>query len=139
MSFPKSPTVTPAQVLLFFHRLSFSSISITTWFLITLATAAIDTPTSTIPVTQDYTRSPHIIAQFPVEDEHRYGYFRLDTNTTKEGTLKFNHLTIDPSLNRLYAGATNRLFQLDSNLKLEEYVTTGWFAFFAFKYDIVVS
>ena len=42
-----------------------------------------------------------------------------------EGPLLFNHLTIDPTTGRLYAGAVNRLLQLDSNLNLEEYVSTG--------------
>jgi len=54
----------------------------------------------------------------------QYGHL-LDTNTTREGVLKFNHLTIDPLSGRLYAGAVNRLFQLNSNLTLEEYVSTG--------------
>lgn len=105
--------------------------SIATWFLVILATAAIDTPASTVPPIQD-NRSPHILAQFPAENGQRYGHFPLEANTTREGALRFNHLTIDPSTGRLYAGAINRLFQLDSNLKLEEYVSTGQFSFYAF-------
>lgn len=98
--------------------------SIATWFLVILATAAIDTPGSTVPPIQD-NRSPHVIAQFPVGNGQRYGYFSLDVNATREGVLRFNHLAIDSSTGRLYGGAINRLFQLDSNLKLEEYVSTG--------------
>jgi len=55
----------------------------------------------------------------------QYGHFSLDANATREGALRFNHLTVDPSSGRLYAGAVNRLFQLNSNLTLEEYVSTG--------------
>ncbi|KYN20453.1 Plexin-B [Trachymyrmex cornetzi] len=125
-SFPKSPTVTHLQVPLppLLHRLSFSSMSIATWFLVILATAAIDTPASTVPSIQD-NKSPHIIAQFPVGNGQRYGHFSLDANATREGALRFNHLAIDPSSGRLYGAAINRLFQLDSNLRLEEYVSTG--------------
>ena len=127
-SFPKSPTVTHLQVPLppLLHRLSFSSMSIVTWFLVILATAAIDTPASTIPPIQD-NKSPHIIVQFPVGNGQRYGHFSLDANATREGALRFNHLAIDPSSGRLYGAAINRLFQLDSNLRLEEYVSTGQF------------
>lgn len=129
MSFPKSPTVTSSQVLLpLFHRSIFSSMSIATWFLVILATAAIDTPASTVPPIQD-NRSPHIVAQFPAGNGQRYGHFPLDSNKTREGALRFNHLAIDPSMGKLYAGAINRLFQLDSNLDLEEYVSTGAFSF----------
>lgn len=105
--------------------------SIATWFLVILATAAIDTPASTVPPIQD-NRSPHILAQFPAENGQQYGHFPLEANTTREGALRFNHLTIDPSAGRLYVGAVNRLFQLDSNLKLEEHVSTGQFSFFTF-------
>lgn len=124
-SFPKSLTVSSSQVLLpFLHQFSLSFMSVAIWFLVILATAAIDTPASTIAPIQD-NRSPHIVGQFPVGNVQRYGHFSLDANTTREGALRFNHLTIDPSSGRLYAGAINRLFQLDSNLKLEEYVSTG--------------
>ncbi|KYN31861.1 Plexin-B [Trachymyrmex septentrionalis] len=125
-SFPKSPTVTHLQVPLppLLHRLSFSSMSIATWFLVILVTAAIDTPASTVPPIQD-NKSPHIIAQFPAGNGQRYGHFSLDANATREGALRFNHLAIDPSSGRLYGAAINRLFQLDSNLRLEEYVSTG--------------
>jgi len=100
--------------------------SIVTWFLVILATAAIDTPASTVPPIQD-NKSPHIIVQFPVGNGQRYGHFSLDANATREGALRFNHLAIDPSSGRLYGAAINRLFQLDSNLRLEEYVSTGQF------------
>lgn len=129
-SSPKSSAVTSPQALLP-HRLPVSSMSIATWFLVILATAAIDTPASTVPPIQD-NRSPHIVAQFPAGNGQQYGYFPLDGNTTREGALRFNHLVIDPSTGRLYAGAINRLFQLDSSLKLEEYVSTGQFSFFFF-------
>lgn len=114
------------KLLLQSHRLSFSSMSIATWFLVVLVTAAIDTPTSTAPPVQE-NRSLHVMAQFPAGDGQRYGFYPLDPNTTREGALRFNHLTIDPVTGRLYAGAINRLLQLDSNLRLEEYVSTGTF------------
>jgi len=108
--------------------------SVAIWFLVILATAAIDTPASTVLPIQD-NRSPHIIVQFPVDNEQRYGHFPLNVNVSREGALRFNHLTIDPSMGRLYAGAINRLFQLDLNLRLEEYVSTG--QFFSFIFDII--
>lgn len=109
--------------------------SIATWFLVILATAAIDTPASTVAPIQD-NKSPHIIAQFPTGNGQRYGHLSLDANVTREGALRFNHLAIDSSTGRLYGGAINRLFQLDSNLKLEEYVSTGRFSFFfSLKYN----
>ena len=37
----------------------------------------------------------------------------------------FQHLTSDASTGRMYVGAVNRLFQLDSNLQVEAVVTTG--------------
>lgn len=46
-------------------------------------------------------------------------------NSTRNNSLIFNHFTFDPKSGRLYAGAVNRLFQLDSNLRLEEFVETG--------------
>ncbi|EZA53760.1 Plexin-B [Ooceraea biroi] len=129
-SSPKSLAVTPPQLLLLppplSHRPSFTSMSVAVWFLTILATAAIDTPASTVlPIQQQDNRSPHVVAQFPAENGQRYGHFPLDTNATREGALRFNHLTIDPSTGGLYAGAINRLFQLDLNLRLEEYVSTG--------------
>lgn len=124
VSFPISPTVLSPKLLLPFHRLSFSSMSVATWFLVVLVTAAIDTPASTAPPVQE-NRSLHIVTQFPMGDGQRYGFYPLDPNTTREGALRFNHLTIDPATGRLYAGAINRLLQLDSNLRLEEYVSTG--------------
>lgn len=98
--------------------------SVATWFLVVLVTAAIDTPASTAPPMQE-NRSLQIVTQFPTGDGQRYGFYPLDPNTTREGLLRFNHLTIDPATGRLYAGAINRLLQLDSNLRLEEYVSTG--------------
>lgn len=105
--------------------------SVATWFLVVLVTAAIDTPASTVPPVQE-NRSLHIITQFPMGDSQRYGFYPLDPNTTREGALRFNHLTIDPATGRLYAGAINRLLQLDSNLRLEEYVSTGKYNFFLY-------
>lgn len=125
-SFPKSLTVTSPLPLV--YRSFFSSMSIATWFLAILATAAIDTPASTAPPIQDNT-SPHIVAQFPPENGQRYGHFSLEANSTREGPLRFNHLAIDPSTGRLYGGAVNRIFQYDSDLKLEEHVSTGQFSF----------
>lgn len=98
--------------------------SVATWFLVVLVTAAIDTPASTAPSMQE-NRSLQIVTQFPTSDGQRYGFYPLDPNATREGVLRFNHLTIDPATGRLYAGAINRLLQLDSNLRLEEYVSTG--------------
>lgn len=124
ISFPISPTVLSQKLLLPLQRLSFLSMSVVTWFLMILVTAAIDTPASTVPPVQE-NRSLHVITQFPMGDGQRYGFYPLDPNTTREGVLRFNHLTIDPATGRLYAGAINRLLQLDSNLRLEEYVSTG--------------
>ena len=124
VSFPTSPTVLTPKLLLSLYRLSFSSMSVATWFLVVLVTAAIDTPASTAPSMQE-NRSLQIVTQFPTGDGQRYGFYPLDPNTTREGVLRFNHLTIDPATGRLYAGAINRLLQLDSNLRLEEYVSTG--------------
>lgn len=102
--------------------------SVATWFLVVLVTAAIDTPASTTVPPQE-NKSPHITAQFPGEDSQQYGFYALDPNTTREGALRFNHLAIDPMTKRLYIGAVNRLLQLDSNLKLEEHVSTGQFLY----------
>ncbi|KAG7207100.1 hypothetical protein KM043_000977 [Ampulex compressa] len=105
--------------------ISFSSMSVAAWLLVVLTTAASNTPASTaLPSAQEH-KSPHIVAQFSVGDSQRYGYYSLDPNTTREGTLLFDHLAVDPTTGRLYAAAVNRLLQLDSNLKLEEYVSTG--------------
>ncbi|XP_076249106.1 plexin B [Calliopsis andreniformis] len=125
VSFPTTSTVSLiCKLSLPLHRLSFSSMSIVTWFFVILVTAAIDTPTSTILPIQE-NRSLHTVTQFPSGDGQRYGFYPIDPNTTREGALRFNHLTIDPATGRLYAGAINRLLQLDSNLRLEEYVSTG--------------
>lgn len=70
--------------------------------------------------------NPHVVARFP-SLHHRIELNRLDPNFTREGTVRFNHLTIDPTTGRLYAGAINRLLQLDKNLQLEEIVSTGEF------------
>ncbi|XP_063990960.1 plexin-B [Diachasmimorpha longicaudata] len=68
--------------------------------------------------------NPHVVARFP-SLHHRLELSRRDPNFTHEGPLRFNHLTIDPATGRLYAGAINRLLQLDKNLQLEEIVSTG--------------
>lgn len=39
--------------------------------------------------------------------------------------LQFSHMAIDHSTGRLYAAATNKLLQLDGNLRLEHHVSTG--------------
>ncbi|XP_015599759.1 plexin-B [Cephus cinctus] len=124
--FPVSPPVPPPPRLpLPSVRLaSFSSASIVAWLLVTLVTAAMDAPASSIPPSSE-NQSPHVVAQFPLPVGQRYELYPLDPNTTREGALRFNHLTIDPSTGRLYAGAVNRLVQLDSNLRLEELVSTG--------------
>lgn len=67
--------------------------------------------------------SAHIIAQYPPDDARAHR--PLDPNATRDGALRFNHLTVDPSTKRLYAGAVNRLLQLDADLRLEESVATG--------------
>lgn len=120
--------------------------SVAVWFLTILATAAIDAPASTVPPTQqENNRSPHVVAQFPVENGQRYGHFPLDANVTREGALRFNHLATDPSTGRLYVGAINRLFQLDFNLKVEEYVSTGrllflpsWNTIYIYAYNYIL-
>ncbi|XP_042903484.1 plexin-B isoform X2 [Parasteatoda tepidariorum] len=45
-------------------------------------------------------------------------------NTPNE-TILFQHMAVDPVTGRVYVGATNRLFQFDSNLRLEHSVLTG--------------
>ncbi|XP_033220264.1 plexin-B [Belonocnema kinseyi] len=123
-SFPVRPLVPPPP------RLSFPSLDpsssytcIAIWFLLALATVAIDADAPAFP-TQE-TRSPHVVAQFPSAGDQHPGLFPAHPNVTRENSLTFNHLTIDPGTGRLYAGAINRLFQLDSSLRLEEFVATG--------------
>ncbi|XP_066586668.1 plexin-B [Prorops nasuta] len=116
---------TPAyQALPSFRLLPISSMSAATWFFIVLVTAAIDTPASTVTSVQE-NRSPHIVAQFPIGKNLSYGLCPSHPNASKECLLEFNHLAIDTKTGRLYAGAVNRLLQLSSNLRLEEYVSTG--------------
>ena len=129
-SFPLRPLVPPPPRLpspLLDPSSSYTCIAI--WFLLVLATVAIDTPASSSPLTTQETRSAHVVAQFPSVGEQRQGLFPVHPNATRENSLTFNHLTIDPSTGRLYAGAVNRLLQLDSDLKLEEFVSTGKFKF----------
>ncbi|XP_047364074.1 plexin-B [Vespa velutina] len=123
-TFSISSIFSPCLLQPSFHGSLFSSMSVATWFLVVLVTAAIDTPASTTVPPQE-NKSPHITAQFPAEESQQYGFYALDPNTTREGALRFNHLAIDPMTKRLYIGAVNRLLQLDSNLKLEEHVSTG--------------
>ena len=70
----------------------------------------------------------HIVAQFPPITEEPS--INLDYNGTGEGALRFNHLVLDPQTGQLYAGAVNRLMQLDSELNLKELVITGKTHFF---------
>ncbi|XP_034935883.1 plexin-B [Chelonus insularis] len=109
-------------------------------FTIALVTLTISTTAQTVPSSSPSTSvlssssslttipqenlTLHIVARFPPETE-RSDFNKLNLNSTREGPLRFNHLTIDPSTGRLYAGAVNRLLQLDANLKLEQLVSTG--------------
>ncbi|KAJ9580518.1 hypothetical protein L9F63_024307 [Diploptera punctata] len=43
----------------------------------------------------------------------------------ENASLKLTHLVVDKATGRVYAGAVNRLLQLDSALKVEEVVVTG--------------
>lgn len=99
---------------------------------LSLASAGASTSTASLQsnMTHDQLSPPsHIVAKFPSSDAQRQRLIRpAESNvTTKE--LKFNHLTIDPANGLLYAGAVNRLFQLDLNLHLEQFVLTGKFFF----------
>ncbi|XP_046429444.1 plexin-B [Neodiprion fabricii] len=124
--FPVSPPVPPPPRLSLFSKClgSVSSLPIAAWLLVTIAAAAMDAPASPVPLSPEKT-SPHIVAQFPSLGNLRSNFSPLVLNTTREGALKFNHLTSDPITNRLYAGAVNRLMQLDSDLQLEAIVSTG--------------
>lgn len=51
--------------------------------------------------------------------KHIYAQYPSDNNT------RFTHMVLDGSSRRVYAGAVNRILQLDSNLHLKEEVTTG--------------
>ncbi|XP_012278173.1 plexin-B isoform X2 [Orussus abietinus] len=126
VNLPAAPFVTPPPPasMLFCSPISLSSMYLVVWLLVALASASLDVPVSTVPSIEE-NRSPHIVAQFPSTDPNRYGLFPTEANATKEGALRLNHLTIDPNTGRLYTGAVNRLLQMDSNLKLEEYVSTG--------------
>ncbi|XP_046407058.1 plexin-B isoform X3 [Ischnura elegans] len=52
----------------------------------------------------------HIYARFPADDAAAY---------------RFTHMALDPESGRLFVAAVNRLFQLDSSLRVEESVATG--------------
>lgn len=124
--FPVSPLVPPPPRLhLFFSCLgSISSLPLAVLLLVTIVAAAMDTPASPAPHLQNK-NSPHIVVQFPSINNPRNTFFPLDPNNTREGALRFSHLTVDPKTNRLYAGAVNRLMQLNSDLELEALVSTG--------------
>lgn len=104
--------------------------SLAAWLLVALVTNAVHSlsqgdPSTALPGDN---LSPHVVAKFPpvVGSGGRFGGFNsLELNKTREGPLIFNHLTIDRKEGRLYAGAVNRLLQLDYNLRLEQYVSTG--------------
>lgn len=49
----------------------------------------------------------------------------LQYATFPRNTTKFLHLVMDPTNGTLYLGATNRLFQLTSDLEMEEEIITG--------------
>ncbi|XP_012258448.2 plexin-B isoform X2 [Athalia rosae] len=125
-SLPVSPPVPPPPRLQLLSTClgSVFSLPFATWLLVTIAAAAMDTPSSPSPNVPDK-NFPHIVAQFPPTDSMRYNFYPLDPNTTREGPLRFNHLITDPVNNRLYAGAVNRLMQFDSDLRLEVLVSTG--------------
>ncbi|XP_016844903.1 plexin-B [Nasonia vitripennis] len=68
------------------------------------------------------TQLVHIVAQFPSLASGQMQRTYLDYNST---SLRFNHLVIDPNTGQLFAGAVNRLLQLDSDLQVKEHVITG--------------
>ncbi|KAF7989546.1 hypothetical protein HCN44_008220 [Aphidius gifuensis] len=76
------------------------------------------------PLTNDDVLSPHVVARFPPNNQYKIMKNDVDTNLTNQD-VKFNHLTIDPASGRLYAGGVNHLFQFNSNLQLEELISTG--------------
>ncbi|KAH0546188.1 plexin-B [Cotesia glomerata] len=90
------------------------------------ASSSSSTASASSHLSQDNS-TQHIVARYPPESGLRLidTYPKLDANSTREGPLRFNHLTIDPTTGRLYAGAVNRLMQFDANLKLEKLVSTG--------------
>lgn len=127
---PPPPRLSSSCPLLDPPSLSSSSFTcIAIWFLLILATTvAIDTPaSSSLLPNHETSQSPHVVVQFPSEGDQRQGLIPTHLNASRENSLLFNHFTFDPNSGRLYAGAVNRLFQLDSSLRLEEFVATGKF------------
>ena len=53
-------------------------------------------------------------------DQLGYPSFR-----TSNASINFTHIALDPNSGRIYVGATNWLYQLDSNLTLESSIRTG--------------
>lgn len=51
--------------------------------------------------------------------------FPPDAGGGNSTSLRLSHLALDSGSGRLYAGAVNRLLQLDANLRLEQAVVTG--------------
>lgn len=92
------------------------------WFLVVSTTVLSENPLR-FSTTSLENRSFHVVAEFPSTDNNAR-HFEYN-NATRAGSIRFNHLAIDPVTGRIYAGAVNKLFQLDSNLQLEEYISTG--------------
>jgi plexin A len=59
----------------------------------------------------------HIFAQYPP----------VTDSENNSSALRFTHLVVDRSTGRVYAGAVNRLLQLDAGLRVEETAVTGPF------------
>lgn len=121
-SFPLRPLVPPPPRLL---PPSITCMYLVAWFFLVQRIAVTDASETTTTISPNETHSPHIVAQFSSIEGQRHGFYPLDPNATREGALRLNHLTIDPETGQLYVGAVNRLLQLDSNLNLEELVSTG--------------
>ncbi|XP_014213293.1 plexin-B [Copidosoma floridanum] len=94
-------------------RLPFSLLFPLLYLLVCAVVRADDGSTSGPPTTEPQ----HIVAQFPAAPD--------TNNATRDEELRFNHLVLDPRSGQLYAGAVNRLVQLDPDLRLRELVITG--------------
>ncbi|XP_066996957.2 plexin-B isoform X2 [Anabrus simplex] len=68
--------------------------------------------TGSPPVQQSAPTIHHIVAQYP-------------TAQAQNTSMRFTHLAVDRRTGRVYAGAVNRLLQLDANLRVEGIVITG--------------
>ncbi|XP_058804816.1 LOW QUALITY PROTEIN: plexin-B [Phymastichus coffea] len=66
----------------------------------------------------------HIVARYPGSDDDQLTVY-ADYNTTREDSLRFNHLLLEPASGNLLVGAVNRLVQLDADLRPLQLVITG--------------